>query len=90
MPARSPAPLHPHADLIRSLGGSTAVARHLGLNVVHTVGKWSRRGVPAEYWPKLTAMAQVQGVSGVSWDVFEAGQKIARNAKKAKTRAAVA
>ena len=75
--------MHPHAAVLLALGGQTAVARHLGLNVVATVGKWPRRGIPPEYWPDLCAWAAERNVPGINSDVLLAGKRAARAARKA-------
>jgi uncharacterized protein (UPF0548 family) len=60
-------PLHRHAALITALGGPTKLAAWLKLNVVHTVGKWSRRGIPARYWPDVIALADTNRIAGITY-----------------------
>lgn len=54
--------LSTHDAIIRALGGPTLLARHLGLNVLHTTGKWPRRGIPSEYWIEVADFAAEKGL----------------------------
>jgi hypothetical protein len=45
-------------EIIRQLGGPSAIAAKLQLSSPSTAVKWSRRGsIPVDYWPALIAMA---------------------------------
>lgn len=48
-------------QFIKSLGGTTKVARALNLNVSQ-VSNWSFRGVPWRYRVQVAKLAMVQGV----------------------------
>ena len=45
-----------HARILVSLGGPTRVAGLLGLKE-NTVSKWRVRGIPAEHWHRIIALA---------------------------------
>jgi len=45
-----------HARILVSLGGPTRVAALLGMKE-NTVSKWGARGIPAEHWHRIIALA---------------------------------
>jgi hypothetical protein len=50
--------VHSHRDIIRILGGPSAVARFIGKNPINGV-KWNRdggAGIPPLHWVKLSTM----------------------------------
>lgn len=55
--------LSTHDAIIRALGGPTILARRLGLNVLHTTGKWPRRGIPPRHWHIVTVLAAEKGLA---------------------------
>ena len=50
------------ADVIRRLGGASAVANALGIANPSTVAKWAaRQSIPARYWLALLELAAKRG-----------------------------
>jgi hypothetical protein len=41
--------MHPHAPVIKALGGATALARAIGISPGRAI-PWTLRGIPAKYW----------------------------------------
>jgi hypothetical protein len=50
-----------HAEIISALGGPLAVAKALGIANPSTVAHWSRRGIPARYWLRLSKLPAADG-----------------------------
>jgi hypothetical protein len=48
--------MNQHARILRSLGGHKRVASLFGMPE-NTVGKWRRRGIPAQHWHRIIALA---------------------------------
>lgn len=56
-------------DIIKSLGGPVAVARHLGVRS-QAVSLWcSKERIPVERVPALLRLAQERGVQLTAWDL---------------------
>ena len=56
-------------ELIEKLGGSTAIARSLGMQSMTTVASWkSRRVIPVEYWDGLLGVAWKRGITDLSYE----------------------
>lgn len=46
------------AQIIKSLGGPTALSRRPELDVQRSaIANWPREGIPAKYWPSLARLA---------------------------------
>ena len=61
------------ANLIKQLGGPSAVARGLGLPDYSTVASWAHRGsVPVRYWQPLMAFASQRGHALTADDLLAA------------------
>lgn len=52
-----------HHDVIRYIGGPTALARRLDLTPVNTTVHWTSRGIPPRYWHSVVALVAEKGVS---------------------------
>jgi hypothetical protein len=53
------ASMNQHARILRSLGGHKRVASLFGMPE-NTVGKWRRRGIPAQHWHRIIALARTK------------------------------
>ena len=49
--------LHPHAEFIHELGGSTSLARELNIEV-RRVDNWRRRGISWKWRPRVHLVAK--------------------------------
>jgi hypothetical protein len=59
------------SEILRKLGGQTAVARKLGAGR-SAVSNWPRDGIPAKYWPALARLAAAEDVTrDITIDVLE-------------------
>lgn len=46
------------ADIVKLLGGPTALARHSELAAQRSaIANWSKEGIPAKHWPALARIA---------------------------------
>lgn len=60
-----------HKDIIGLLGGYRAVADSLGQQH-QTVHNWTRRGIPARFWPAIARMAaNIPDADGITVDALE-------------------
>lgn len=58
-------------DIVTAFGGASSLARMLGVGVT-TVSEWARRGsIPSRYHLRLSQMASVVGVDGISAEVID-------------------
>lgn len=53
---RAPRVAHAHAEIIKSAGGISFIAKRLGLHRT-TVFGWKKRGIPAIWWPRIIGIA---------------------------------
>ena len=44
-------------QIIKDLGGATALSRHIELGQRSAISNWPKYGIPARYWPALTRIA---------------------------------
>lgn len=51
-----------HPDIIRALGGPTALARSLGIERTAVALHWPRRGIPSSLWHEVVELAEKQGI----------------------------
>jgi hypothetical protein len=63
-----------HADIIKTLGGTKAVADLTGASEF-AVWKWRRRGIPGAEWPSIIRRASEIGVD-ITLDAIEAGSPL--------------
>lgn len=61
-----------HADIIKDLGGTDAVARVLACHPSR-VRRWRTAKIPSSRWPEIVAMARDLGCPEVTWDALAAG-----------------
>lgn len=62
-------------DIILAFGGSSELARRLGVPIP-TVGAWKFRGsIPPEHFPDIVRLAKADGIKGVSFECLYAMRK---------------
>ena len=57
-------------EIIRKLGGSTAVAAAIGTTQQNVTNMKARGSIPAEYWQVLVSAARQRGVDEVTFELL--------------------
>lgn len=58
------------AQIVKDLGGPTAVSSQIGVPL-GTVSAWStRKSIPPEYWPALVSLAGTLGKAEISFETL--------------------